>query len=518
MIAVPVGSMNGKVGYDELLNGNFYTPDDLPKEYVPLGNIYQAPPLPKEAQLSEDELELAESTGGFLKRYVAFACGASPMTPTEFHVASGLSAVAIAIARRVHVRVGAQKIYPNLYTLFVGESTLHRKTTGLYILQGLLDRAGMVPTFTLAERQTPEAFTEDMSLSVPRTYDSWTDTAKQAWLQRRSLSAQRGWILDEASHLLDSFSRDYTSGLLPVVLDLYDSKDRGGERQTKSYGSEIIEKAYLNIFGCTTYGAMAEHMSKASHWRNGLFARFALVTSDARTEWQFWPSPIEHPHELINELRYIAFGLFGNPPKAEIVEEQEEGQPKYKRVEVLHAPDNMAIFADGAWQAWERYAKAVSHDMLYKAKGDGSVEDLVFANYGRFPTMLIKVAMLFAVMDARSLPIIIEPKHIYAAQQIVEAWRSSLHKVRAGGRISEQKTKVDEIEAILGKNGDNWTTKRDLLRAMNAAWSDIEQTIKDLEHAGKIEIVAHAPARGPKTEKYRLLSAVAAVQETVILS
>lgn len=518
MISAPTVSTNGKVGYDELLNGNFYTPDDLPKEYVPLGNIYQAPPLPKEAQLSEDELYLAESTGGFLKRYVAFACGASPMTPTEFHVASGLSAVAIAIARRVHVRVGAQKIYPNLYTLFVGESTLHRKTTGLYILQGLLDRAGMVPTFTLAERQTPEAFTEDMSLSVPRTYDSWTDTAKQAWLQRRSLSAQRGWILDEASHLLDSFSRDYTSGLLPVVLDLYDSKDRGGERQTKSYGSEIIEKAYLNIFGCTTYGAMAEHMSKASHWRNGLFARFALVTSDAKTEWQFWPSPIEHPHELINELRYIAFGLFGNPPKAEIIEDQEEGQPKYKRVEVLHPPDNMAIFADGAWQAWERYAKAVSHDMLYKAKGDGSVEDLVFANYGRFPTMLIKVAMLFAVMDARSLPIIIEPKHIFAAQQIVEAWRSSLHKVRAGGRISEQKTKVDEIEAILGKNGENWTTKRDLLRAMNAAWSDIEQTIKDLEHAGKIEIVAHAPARGPKTEKYRLLSAVAAVQETVILS
>lgn len=507
---------NGKVDFGAMLNGNLHRPE---QEYTLLGDVHRAPPLPECAQLTDDELYQANDTGQFLKDYVHFAQVASPMTPIEFHIAAGLSAVSTAIARRCHLRVGAQKIYPNLYTLFVGESTLHRKTTGLNILSGLLERAGMVPMFTLAERQTPEAFTEDLSLSIPRTFDSWTDTAKASWLQRRSLSAQRGWILDEASHLLDSFSRDYTSGLLPVVLDLYDSKDRGGERQTKSYGSEAIENAYLTIFGCTTYGAMAEHMAKASHWRNGLFARFALVTSDVTTEWQFWPSPLEHPYELINALRDIAFGLFGRPPKAEIAEnEAGEGQQKSKKVDVGALPDYAVSLGAGAWQAWERYAKAVSHEMLYSAKQDGSVEDLIFANYGRFPTMLIKVAMLFAVMDARHVPVTVEAKHIFAAQGIVESWRASLHKVRAGGRISEQRTKADEVTAILSKNGNEWTIRRDLLRALNAAWSDLEQTIKDLQATGEIEVAATQPARGPKSEKYRLLAPVDLQRETVILS
>lgn len=509
-------SANGKVDFGAMLNGNMHSPE---REYVDLGDVHQAPPLPECAQLSDEEILLSTDTGQFLKDYVHFAQVASPMTPVEFHIAAGLSAVSTAIARRCHLRVGAQKIYPNLYTLFVGESTLHRKTTGLNILSGLLERAGMVPMFTLAERQTPEAFTEDLSLSIPRTFDGWTDTAKAAWLQRRSLSAQRGWVLDEASHLLDSFSRDYTSGLLPVVLDLYDSKDRGGERQTKSYGSEAIENAYLTIFGCTTYGAMAEHMAKASHWRNGLFARFALVTSDVSTEWQFWPSPLEHPYELIDDLRYIAFRLFGNPPRAEIAEnEAGEGQQKSKRVEVGALLDQAVGLGAGAWAAWERYAKAVSHEMLYAAKQNGSVEDLIFANYGRFPTMLIKVAMLFAAMDARQTPITVEAKHIFAAQGIVESWRTSLHKVRAGGRISEQRTKADEVTAILSKNGNEWTVRRDLLRALNAAWSDIEQTIKDLDAEGEIEIAVHQGKAGPKSEKYRLLTPVELRQETVILS
>ena len=90
--------------------------------------------------------------------------------------------------------------------------------------------------------------------------------------------------------------------------------------------------------------------------------------------------------------------------------------------------------------------------------------------------------------------------------------------MRAGGRISEQRTKADEVKAILSKNGNEWTIRRDLLRALNAAWSDLEPTIKDLDATGEIEIAATQPARGPKSEKYRLLMPVDQRQETVILS
>lgn len=507
---------NGKVDFAGMLHGNLHRPE---QEYAELGDVRQAPPLPEYAQLSDEELYQANDTGQFLKDYVHFANIAAPMTPPEFHVAAALSAVSIAVARRLHVPASTQKIYPNLYTLFVGESTLHRKTTGLNVLTGLLNKAGMTPAFTLAERQTPEAFTEDLSLSFPPTYDKWTEKNKDTWLKRRPLAAQRGWLLDEASHLLDSFSRDYSSGLLPVVLDLYDSKDDPGGRNTKSNGLEVVEKAYLTIFGCTTYEAMAEHMGKAAHWRNGLYARFALVTSDVVTQWQFWPPPMEHPYELVNAIRFIAFGLFGSPPTAEIIEKQaNENSPVYKHIEVSPLPDHVVVFGDGAWAAWERYGKAVGYDMLLQANEDNSIERFIYANYGRFSTMLIKVAMLFAVMDARQLPIIIERKHIFAAQLIVESWRSTLHKVRAGGNSTAQKTKTEEIKLILAQNGNEYTIRRDLLRALNCAWSDIEQAMQDLNAAGEIETAAYQPQRGPKSEKYRLLLPTSQPLKTVILS
>lgn len=502
------GSGPHGIDIDRVIDHGILRPSNAHVAQLP--PIFSAPPLPDYAQLSPELEREAQDAGTFMHEYAEFATKASPMTPAELHRAAALAVISTAIARRLHFRVGATKIYPNLYTLFVGESTLHRKTTGLGVLTGLMEQAEMNPTFTLAERQTPEAFTEDLSLSIPRTYDGWSERAKEAWLKRRSFAAQRGWFLDEASHLLDSFNRDYSSGLLPLVLDMYDAKDAPSERNTRGSGQEIVEKSYLTILGCTTHAAMAEHMQKAVHWRNGFFARFALVTAKEQTDWQFWSEAIDYPDRIIQAVRHVAFHLLGAPPLAQFIggsddNEENDGKNKARRIGVTPLVDNTARLEAGVWAIWERYSKAVSYDMLRAAKDDGTVEELLFANYGRFPTMMMKVAMILATMDADSLPITVYQRHMAAAQQIVEAWRESLHWVRVGGRISAGKTKGDEIRTVLAQNDYNLTTRRDLLRAMNCAWSEIEQVIKDLEAAGEIEVTAYQPQRGPKSERYRLL-------------
>ena len=108
-----------------LVESTSYTMEIPPKyqksvEPIPLPDIAAAPELPDWAKLSSDELTEAAHTGKFLRQYIEFAKDASPMTPIQFNVSAGLAAVAIAIARRVHVRVGASKIYPNLYQIYVG--------------------------------------------------------------------------------------------------------------------------------------------------------------------------------------------------------------------------------------------------------------------------------------------------------------------------------------------------------------------------------------------------------------
>jgi len=467
-----------------------------------------APPLPEYARLSPTQIAEATNAGRWLDDYTAFASKASPLTPQPFHVAAGLFAGALAIARRLHLKVSvkANTIYPNLYELFVGHSTRPRKTTALRILRGLICEADM-SHFLLADRQTPEAMALDLTTKMPGGFDSWVEDEQREWLRERAIAAQRGWLLEEASHLLDSFNRDYSAGLLPLVLDLYDASDRGPRKNTISRGREQIEDAYLSIFGATTYGAMAAHAQNPVHWRNGLWARFALVGSDESGAWKFWPPSLDYPPDLVRRLWFIAYGLLPMPEARietkEIVDD--DGESRKVKVVVLDPPlESTAVeISREAWEAWERYARAVSFDML--PEKPEKVPPQFYASYGRLGTMLIKVAMILATFDAGSLPIQIETRHTYRAQLIVEGWRANLHQILKKVAEVSADDLAEQVKAVLAQNGVKWTTRRDLLRALNLKWSEVEATISDLEASGEIERRPKKSKRGPPSEEYRLV-------------
>ena len=122
----------------------------------------------------------------------------------------------------------------------------------------------------------------------PSTFESWSGEEKRRWLDERAFSAQRGWLIDEASHLLDSFNRDYTAGLLPLVLALYDCPEREVS-QTLGRGRQSVSYAYLSISGATTPSALAAHIHRSANWSNGLWARFAIVTPrKSIPDWHFF--------------------------------------------------------------------------------------------------------------------------------------------------------------------------------------------------------------------------------------
>jgi hypothetical protein len=479
---------------------------DKPESKIDTGPI--VPELPEYARLTNEQEQEAAKAGGWLDAYVDFARKASPMTPEAFHIAAGVFIGALAIARRLRLSVSVSEndIYPNLYLLYIGPSTVQRKSTAVRVAKGLLKAAGM-EQFFLAERQTPEALALDMTTRIPHTYDAWTPELQERWLAERAIAAQRSWLLEEASHLLDSFNRDFSAGLLPMVLDLYDCPDEAISRNTVARGRELIERPYLSIFGVTTYGAMAEHMSRKQLWANGFFARFALVGSDMVGTWCFWPEPQCYPNDLVQRLRFVGTELL-KLPKATLAEqeyEDDQGKTQTKRIVQVTPPlgsQAVEIERGGeAWQAWERYARATTFDML---TDNSNVPGQSWASYGRLGTMLIKVAMILAGLDAKTLPIKIEPWHIYRAQQIVETWRENLHCVFGNLGKVQHDDMTEGIKAILAQSGENWTTRRDLLRALNKTWPVIETTINDLAESGEIERQPIPKRHGRKSEQYRL--------------
>ena len=154
-----------------------------------------------------------------------------------------------------------------------------------------------------------------------------------------------------------------------------------------------------------------------------------------------------------------------------------------------------------AWMAWERYAKATSFDIL---QGNTVGNDFK-ASYGRPGTMLIKVAIILAAFDAPRLPVVLETRYIYRAQQIVKAWRRNLHEPFTKMReLHNGSGYTAGIKVVLAKAGPVRVTRRDLLRTLKVKWSGVEHPLADLLAGGEIEQQELKNARGPATWQYRL--------------
>ncbi len=279
------------------------------------------------------------------------------MTPPALHLAAGVFLGGVVIARRLHLALNSstKAIYPNLYLLYVGPSTVQRTSTALHVVKGLVEAAGM-QHFLQSTQQTPAALTLDWTTRVPPTYDNWHPTLQARWLQERPIAVQRGWLLDNAARLLDSYNDDYTAGLLPLVWNLYDCPDEALTRDPLIHPEVTVKRPYLNIFGVTTDHLMARHLKK-HRWIKSLLKCFALVGSANVDTWRFWPGPQVYPADLVQGLRRVTTQLLPLP------EATLRANAAQLSALLMASPVQLAR-GGTAWAAWERYARATGFDLL----------------------------------------------------------------------------------------------------------------------------------------------------------
>jgi hypothetical protein len=116
--------------------------------------------------------------------------------------------------------------------------------------------------------------------------------------------------------------------------------------------------------------------------------------------------------------------------------------------------------------------------------------------------MTVKVAMILAAFDAEQLPVQVEGRHMYRAQTIVEEWRASLHQVMETAQVAENPDRARILQALASAETE-WVSRRNLLRSLNATWSDLQPTVEDLVNSGEIESRA-TDRKGPPSMEYRL--------------
>ena len=403
-----------------------------------------------------------------------------------FHEGLELWLGSVVIARRIGVHLPHGVVYPNLAIAWIATTTLWRKTTALDIGRGLIRR--LIPHMLLPQETTPEALLSDLAGLEPPNIYTMSDDAQALFKMERNFAAQRGLMVDEMSGMLAGAGRDYNAGLIESFLKFYDCEELY-VRSTRSQGRVAVRDAYLPILGASTPTAMAPHLGSERLWSMGWWPRFALLTPDAdRPVWQTSRSVQESPEltgALLRLYSRLPSPIWPNPPQ------------------VVRAE-----LGKGTLAAWERYAKAMSYDLLTPA-----LNHRLFGLYGRLPTQVLKIAIILAALDwpTAAQTHLISEAHLARAILIAEGWRASAHRaLLMARRHSFSSSLVDRVRLTLTRfQPAGGPTIRDLQRAIpDAERTELDAALRQLVEAGEANLVncLSGPQGGRPTTRYRLVS------------
>ncbi len=118
---------------------------------------------------------MARLLNDWLEAYLKFAENTEP--PLSYHTWVGISVLASALQRKVHMLWGHTKIYPNQYIILVGPSGTARKGDAITLGRPMMEHVNLK---IASQRITPEALIKIMSESITSFIDANKDLVYQA--------------------------------------------------------------------------------------------------------------------------------------------------------------------------------------------------------------------------------------------------------------------------------------------------------------------------------------------------
>lgn len=226
----------------------------------------------------------------FIEEYMKYA---EPQTsaPRVYHYYMAYSILSLIIGRRATYHGFGGEKGPNLWFIILGPSSVSHKSTVLRIGSRLLQ-------YVYA----------DNSFSYPN------DGSKEGFIE--TLSAQSSGIIhaDEFLSFLSWIDRDYNSGLMSLLTNLYDqpsfySRKIGTGDKSKTY---TIQNPYINIFAMSTIEWFNQKLTEGMI-RGGFLPRFILIHSNSSGKIiPITPKPDESLEKelvwFLTELKARSFG------------------------------------------------------------------------------------------------------------------------------------------------------------------------------------------------------------------
>jgi hypothetical protein len=279
---------------------------------------------------------------GILKDYLGYAL---PLTdaPAQYHLFVGLTLVAVSLANRLWIPFGAQRLYPNLWTVILGPTSFFRKTSSIGIGRTILER--LEEHSVLPDEFSPERLYEKLS-QKPTGLITWS----------------------EFGGALASFERSYMQGVKEFLADLFDCRPLY-RRELKGRQFEIKNPS-ISILAASTPEWLRSRL-KEDDIRGGFFPRFIYIPASQKE-------------------RSIAI-----PPEKDIRLENNIAT-QLNRLRKLEGPADLSLIKP-FYEEWYGI-----HEAELTGQEDG---DLLSGFWTRLSIYLLKFALIYHVAEAGDLRI-----------------------------------------------------------------------------------------------------------------
>ena len=177
---------------------------------------------------------MSREVADWLTGYLEYTKNSEP--PTIYHQWGAMAVISGALQRKVHLRMGFERIYPNLYVILVGNSGRTRKGVALDVAYKMLST---LATVSIAPESSSR---EAIILAMKRSAQNFEDPITGTINVHCSITA----FPEELAVLLGQGDIK----LLANLTDWYNSKDEWSY-ETVGRGRDALQGVCLNLFGAT---------------------------------------------------------------------------------------------------------------------------------------------------------------------------------------------------------------------------------------------------------------------------
>lgn len=244
------------------------------------------------------------------------------------HFWTGVSTIAGALRRRVWIDQGYFKWHANHYIILVAPPGVVSKSTTAAIGMNLLRQ---IPGINFG----PDVVTWPALVTAFASVNEQFELSGE-WHTQCALTLESS----EFGNLVNPQDRE----MIDLLVTLWDSKQGGFDKRTKTSGNDKIENPWINLIACTTPAWIAGNFPEYVIG-GGFTSRCLFVFSDRKEKLVAYPAThipratIEIKQKLIDDLSHIAINLCG--PYSLTKEAIEWGEVWYKEHNE-HPPEKLS--------------------------------------------------------------------------------------------------------------------------------------------------------------------------------